>query len=196
MNYHLLDLIGVFDNVVPKETCDELIKWFHDNEDRHVEGGIYGGDNLINDVDPDFKIARQIFPVPSDHVSDIITNIVFSSFNFYHDHFPAPAGHLLCAKDYSVRIYPKGVGQFKEHIDQSAGGTVTRVFAIIVYLNNVENGGETEFPYLDMKVSPKQGRVLIFPCNYLYPHKGNMPISDDKYIITSFINFTNNVTQS
>ena len=29
----------------------------------------------------------------------------------------------------------------------------------------------------------------MFPCNYMYPHGGNMPISGSKYIATAFVNF-------
>ena len=42
------------------------------------------------------------------------------------------------------------------------GGAGQRESTVIVYLNNVENGGETEFIELDKKIAPKMGRVLAF----------------------------------
>lgn len=43
---------------------------------------------------------------------------------------------------------------------RASGGQ--RLFTTICYLNDVEGGGETEFPKLKFKVAPKLGRVLIF----------------------------------
>jgi hypothetical protein len=36
-------------------------------------------------------------------------------------------------------------------------------------------------------IKPKSGKLLIFPACWTYPHRGTMPISDDKYIITGWI---------
>ena len=43
--------------------------------------------------------------------------------------------------------------------------------------------------YFNMKIKPVKGRLIIFPCNYLFPHSGNIPISGDKFIVTAFISF-------
>ena len=33
---------------------------------------------------------------------------------------------------------------------------------MLVYLNDVEGGGETSFPVLELKVSPRAGRLLLW----------------------------------
>ncbi len=194
-DYKLSELVAIFDNAATDEECDTLLKWFLDNEDRHEDGMVHGsGDSrdgipVSNQIIKNHKIARQIYPMPEDPVSDLMTQIIFGGLTKYSELYPIPNGQPLCARDYSIRVYHKGIGCFKEHADQIAGSLVTRVFAIIFYLNDVEEGGETEFPYLNIKVAPVKGRLLIFPCNYLFRHRGNIPISNDKFIITSFINF-------
>jgi hypothetical protein len=65
--------------------------------------------------------------------------------------------------------------------------TYNRILAFILYLNDVEEGGETEFITLNRLVKPETGKVLCFPCNFMFPHKGNIPISNDKYIVTAFV---------
>jgi hypothetical protein len=62
-----------------------------------------------------------------------------------------------------------------------------RMLAFIWYLNDVHEGGETEF--LKGKVTPKRGSLLIFPCSWTYLHKGNVPVSNNKYIITGWIGY-------
>lgn len=38
-----------------------------------------------------------------------------------------------------------------------------RILTIFLYLNNVEEGGETRFPLLGVLVKPKMGNALIWP---------------------------------
>ena len=38
-----------------------------------------------------------------------------------------------------------------------------RILTVFLYLNNVEAGGGTNFPLLDLTVEPKIGRALIWP---------------------------------
>ena len=50
------------------------------------------------------------------------------------------------------------------------------------YLNDVKEGGETEFYHQNLKVPPTQGSLVIFPAYFTHLHKGHIPITDDKYI--------------
>lgn len=50
-------------------------------------------------------------------------------------------------------------GDGRERFEKSGG---QRLFSAMVYLNDVENGGGTAFPALDVAVSPRPGRLLIF----------------------------------
>lgn len=58
-----------------------------------------------------------------------------------------------------------------------------------LYLNDVIEGGETEFLYQSQRVKPKKGAVSIFPSYYTHTHRGNPPISNIKYILTGWLNF-------
>ncbi len=64
-----------------------------------------------------------------------------------------------------------------------------RVLAFQFYLNDVSEGGETEFFYQQKQVASKTGRMLIFPSGFTHTHRGNVPRSGDKYIITSWVLF-------
>jgi len=62
-----------------------------------------------------------------------------------------------------------------------------RVLLWMVYLNDVADGGETEFLYQGRKIAPKQGRLVIAPAGFTHTHRGNVAVSGDKYIATSWI---------
>jgi len=64
-----------------------------------------------------------------------------------------------------------------------------RIFLFIIYLNDVEEGGETDFFYQNKSVKPKAGTMVIAPCGFTHTHRGNIPISSNKYILTSWVQF-------
>jgi len=39
----------------------------------------------------------------------------------------------------------------------------SRILTVFLYLNDVEEGGGTNFPRLDLTVTPKLGRVVLWP---------------------------------
>ncbi len=45
-------------------------------------------------------------------------------------------------------------------VDRQGG---VRILTVFLYLNDVEEGGGTNFPRLNLTVAPKLGRVLIWP---------------------------------
>ena len=94
----------------------------------------------------------------------------------------------LILKTIQIQKYTKDVGIFETHTDcECEDGKTYRVITFIWYLNDVVEGGETYF--LKGKVIPKKGKLVLFPATWTYLHKGNMPISSDKYIITGWFSF-------
>ena len=187
----ITDLIVVLKNHIPDKTCDEILEWFKSNKHLQSDGCVYSTENgksIGPTVKKDFKNAIQTLVPPEASISDKMTEITMSAFREAGSRYPVPEDSMTL-NDYCVRVYPKNEGIFKTHVDQHAFGTVSRIFACIMYLNDVEEGGETEFPDWNIAVRPEKGKVLLFPCNYLFKHKGNAPISEEKYIATNFINF-------
>lgn len=64
-----------------------------------------------------------------------------------------------------------------------------RTLLFMFYLNDVAEGGHTEFFYQQKAIQPQAGRMVIAPAYFTHTHRGNMPISGDKYILTSWILF-------
>lgn len=72
------------------------------------------------------------------------------------------------------------IGQeYKAHADDGPGHP--RVISALIYMNDVEQGGETVFPLFGESVSPKEGRLVIFPSNYAYVHEARPPLAGVKY---------------
>ena len=100
--------------------------------------------------------------------------------------------HLRCVprfrdSGYQLQRYTKGEGFYAEHVDGSPMAESFRVLAVVIYLNTVDRGGETLFPDHGAAVHPIAGRMAIFPAAWTHPHVAAVPLSDDKYIISTFI---------
>lgn len=80
--------------------------------------------------------------------------------------------------------YKKGEGVFTTHIDDCP--KFPRHFSVLLYLNDVDGGGEVYFPNFDYLVEPKAGRLVFFPSIYPYKHDARMPINSDKFVIISW----------
>ncbi|RUO63788.1 2OG-Fe(II) oxygenase [Pseudidiomarina insulisalsae] len=62
-----------------------------------------------------------------------------------------------------------------------------RSLLFMFYLNDVKEGGSTDFYYQNRSISPRQGRMVIAPGYFTHTHRGSVPLSGDKYILTSWI---------
>jgi hypothetical protein len=92
---------------------------------------------------------------------------------------------------FQVQKYAKSCGYYRPHVDSFPmpfSSVCDRVLAMVIYLNDVDYGGETNFPLHEVAVIPKAGRIVFFPATWTHPHESRVPISGDKWIISSFIN--------
>jgi hypothetical protein len=61
-----------------------------------------------------------------------------------------------------------------------------RILTYIWYLNDIDEGGETEFATGE-KIKPEVGKLLLFPATWTYVHRGIPPVKQTKYIATGWI---------
>jgi len=87
------------------------------------------------------------------------------------------------------RYRPGGQERFQLHFD-AVNHLANRYLVLLWYLNDVPEGGETRFPQLDLTVSAREGRLLMFPPYWMYQHEGVAPVSGDKYIVSTYMLFT------
>ena len=69
-----------------------------------------------------------------------------------------------------------------------------RILTVFIYLNDVEQGGSTAFPDLDITVTPKRGRVLIWPSVLNdYPQTINWGTEHEAQVVEKGLKFAANV---
>ena len=83
-----------------------------------------------------------------------------------------------------------GEGYHVWHCENSGRSESTRMLAYILYLNDVEEGGETEFLYYPIRIKPKKGKLILFPAAFTHTHRGNIPLTNEKYVMTGWVEIT------
>lgn len=96
----------------------------------------------------------------------------------------------LTSTGFRLQHYPQKGGYYRRHHDGAPWDPDpinSRVLGVVIYLNTVKHGGGTHFPEQGCEIEAVAGRVGIFPSNWTHPHAGKVPISEDKWIISTFI---------
>ena len=178
------DFIGIYDDAFSKKQCEDYIEFI---EELNNTGLMVNSldDHVSNQKSLNLhyysyyltkwsKIGDHFLPSIKDYVLDYIKNysILKEKNIFFHD----------C----KVKKIPPGGGFHKWHYENSAVEEPHRCLVVQLYLNTIDEGGETEFIYYNKRVNSLQGRLIIFPAYYTHTHRGNAPINQTKYIISSW----------
>lgn len=98
-----------------------------------------------------------------------------------------PVPNTKQTETFRIKRYRPGTGEeFRVHHD-AKGFYCNRYLVLLWYLNDVAEGGETVFPDLGVSIKPKAGRLLMFPPNWCFQHAGRAPVSNDKYILSTYL---------
>jgi hypothetical protein len=82
-----------------------------------------------------------------------------------------------------------GEGYHMWHYESASRPVYNRLLFFIVYLNTIDDGGETEFLYYRKRIKPEVGKFIMSPCGFTHTHRGNPPLKDTKYILTGWVEY-------
>ena len=120
----------------------------------------------------------------------LINEYLNKAFQEYCDAFPILREENIYSIKQKMQKTPVGGGFHKWHCDNLSHTCSRRILVWMIYLNTVKEGGETEYLYQSKRVKPEEGKICIAPADFLHTHRGNPPISNDKYIITGWFNIS------
>lgn len=94
-------------------------------------------------------------------------------------------------KDMGYAIQRTLPGEFYHwHIDGGSHSFSHRQLVAIWYLNDVEGpGGETEFRYQQVAITPRTGKLILFPPFWTHEHRGVTLEQGVKYLATTWVVF-------
>lgn len=202
-NYEIDNFIGIFPNALSKDSCERIIEHYEYVKSlgrvqtrKENENSKY----IDKDNETYFLMNSRIPMEPEDTVVSDMDHYFTAEFgNIFWKYFD------LYKKEYGVLESTENVIGFKGkikiqktlpgegyhvwHCEQCTVNTSTRLFLVILYLNDVAEGGETEFLYQHKRVAARQGTLMICPGNFTHTHRGNPPLTGVKYIMNTWVEF-------
>ena len=172
-------MVKVYDAIIPYNFCGELIRVFEDSSEHH--------EYVNNDHKPCFTQLNV-----NQHYPQLVTVLVSyakKAYTLYCDDIKNPYipkfKHL---EEFRIKRYlPNRKERFDEHVDVVDHASAIRGLAFLFYLN--DNDGDTCFANPPLIIHPRDGRVLVFPPTWEYPHSGISPNNQTKYIMSTYVHY-------
>lgn len=192
-----MDFIGEYQ--IEPEICDNLIALFKKCNERGIvqEGMLGTADGGVVDKSKKDSEDLGIVVVPDDLLEryqmpayyGALKNCVDQYINDYSA--LAKVGPFIIGESPIIQHYKPGGGYKHEHFERTGWETATRMLVWMTYLNDVTDAGGTRFVYQDKEVSARKGKTVIWPSDFTHLHAGVVSPTQDKYIITGWLNFAN-----
>ncbi len=201
------DFIGMFPNAATKEYCNLVVEWFEYIKEskgtgrgkiisrQELEGvsSVNKDSNLYFLGSPDqFRGERDEIVLDRNHsILREFNEIIWNCYDKYKEKYGILDSLAAHNRSMSVKIqkYKPSQGYHVWHSDVDCMVNSRRMLVCMLYLNTVEEGGETEFLHQSVRVTPEQGTLVLFPSYWTHPHRGNPPLEGEKYVMNTWLEF-------
>jgi len=186
--------IGKYDGVFDPGFCKEVIEHF-----KYVKGMGHtldrsGHNASRHEIEDQQYFTHEEFDRSIRSRNSQINNLFYAGLDRCIQDYIQKYSALKIGQE--IKIYANkiqetevGGGFHAWHAESSRADNDHRVLVCMVYLNDVQNGGETEFLYQHTRYKPSTGTALIWPAGFTHTHRGNPPLSNTKYIMTSWYEY-------
>ena len=193
------NFIRVIDNAMTHEQCAKLIDGFHAVHDKGSSWTRQKGERTPKNKKADTAISaqelllynlfkplqEQMMVMLDKHITAYIEDFETGMFAFdVGEQFPVSQAGI------KIQMTRPSEGYHVWHCENSSLINKGRFLTWILYLNDIDEGGETELIHLSERITPKTGRLVIFPAGWTHAHRGNPPLSNTKYIATGWMEYT------
>jgi hypothetical protein len=203
-NAKIIDHIGIYPNAYSPLLCEEIMQ-FMDNKfdvvakDAHEqgfteeEGYDLNGVRVVNNQKRIDKSIQLTNHPSASKLTDIFTRVL-EQYSMYHFTHHYGTSRVWSELDHPMQLKCQkssaGGGFCQWHYEQGNDWDCARRLGVwMVYLNDVTEGGKTEFRYQDMAVKPEQGTLVIWPAAYTHKHRAAPDLNQDKYIVTGWYTY-------
>tara|TARA_R110000796_G_scaffold94539_2_gene199422 strand:+ start:310 stop:906 length:597 start_codon:yes stop_codon:yes gene_type:complete len=186
------NFIGVYDNYITKEECNKAIQLYEDQNkfNNTFNRKYFENQSILKKQDRQYFAENNNIDVWWESLKVMMLNFDMALSNYSEntgvkEAFDIDGFHFTSLK---IQKTLPTEGYHIWHLEHGKGfENEPRALVFTIYLNDVEDGGETEFLHFSKRVKPKTGRIVIWPASFPYLHRGNPPLSGKKYILTSWL---------
>ena len=177
------DFIYIERDALPKSFCNNVIEKF-EQDDRKRQGQVGSGVHLEIKRSSDLSITElEDWKSYDQAFFRCLNNGLKKYVRFLPEEYTIHKALSEIKNDTGYQIQRTQPGDYYIwHHDQSA----TRMVTFIWYLNDIKDGGYTEF--IDgTRIQPEAGKLIIFPSTWDFLHRGVSPKTETKYLCTGWV---------
>ena len=190
------DFVGIYDESVPVELCNEFVENFEKAKKNKTIIDLSQPNEtewcetpppLVRKDEVAFvtPISSTIYPRPPVHA---YFNFLGECFTRYLERYGIEFSGQIYNDVFKIHKVRKSEGFHQWHYEKSSPENVNRLMAYMTYLEVPKKGGETEFLHQSLRINPIVGRTLIWPAGFTHMHRGNPPLEGEKMYITGWLN--------
>tara|TARA_B100000287_G_C20668364_1_gene792530 strand:- start:3006 stop:3725 length:720 start_codon:yes stop_codon:yes gene_type:complete len=194
----LTSFIHVRKNALSKDVCNSFINLFEKRTELHIDG-VFGTDgvtvkdeNIKSSTDitfsPKFLEDEDFGPYLNENIVPCLQDGLRDYERYYYlamDNIDEIGLSLM----FNMQRYKPGGGYKIMHCERASNQFFPRTHAWMIYLNDVEIGGETEFFYQQHFERAEAGKLCIWPADFTHVHRGIVAPNETKYILTGWYQF-------
>lgn len=201
------NFIEKYDNALPHDVCDKIINATL-NKDTRSWKGVVG----MKEYKPEVKSTTDFDVYKTTNIETVrairdslVKHLLIYIKNNFVKHIPealeSTDEYLLMnfffptfvidQRSLFVKKYSDKNDHFNWHVDNQVNTPSwlhsSRLLVMMFYLNDVEEGGTTDFMHQDVSLKPTKGSLVIFPASWMYVHRGSPPLSGEKFILNMWL---------
>jgi hypothetical protein len=163
------------------ELLDGLIDYHKNNHEYK-----YKSEQTTHDIETKASTDVNIQFVSNNKFIKEYTNHLIGALKAYHQKYEHFNPELCIQEGFNIQHYGPGQGYKRWHNERGEYQINQRALVFMTYLNDVPDGGGTEFAYYpELKIKAKKGLSLLWPTDFTHTHRGIIS-QHEKYIITGW----------
>lgn len=166
--------------------CDALIDAYKKNEFKLP--GVVGGQTIDTTVKKSTDCLLQDTEATKPyiaHLQGVVTNYI-AKYHFSNEYAPWTIKEIP-----NIQHYKPGEGFYGWHCERANASMpiAARHMVFMTYLNDVTDGGGTEFYHQKVITEARKGKTLIWPADWTHTHRGVVSPTQEKYIVTGWLSY-------
>lgn len=179
-------------NALSQPLCKAFIEAFEASDEKQP-GVLYGPDGSSSvsgkkSTDITFDPRYLLDPVWGPLLSELVGILEKAQRDYLDRHSLAfsKLDPLQISPLFNMQRYEPGEGFYGWHCERATNRYSNRFLVWAVYLNTVTDRGETEFYYQHHFESAVEGKLVVWPSDWMYLHRGVPSPTQTKYILTGW----------
>ena len=193
------EFIGIYDESVPIELCNEFVENYEEAKKNRTIIDISKPNKTIKFEKPHPLVRRDeiafvaplsssIYPRPP---VETYFEFLQKCFRCYLERYSIEFNGVIYNDEFKIHKVRKSEGYHAWHYETMKPSHMDRLMVYMTYLEVPKRGGETEFLHQALRIDPIVGRTLLWPAGFTHMHRGLMPLDGEKMYITGWFNTSN-----